>query len=140
MDEQIRDAKVSKEKIICEKFAVFKDCVYLCTAFPKKMHLGSGFSAVGSAHVWGARGRWFESSNPDQSKEDEFSLILFFIDSSSYQLMEIATSCSPASRAAFISLPPPSTLQRLMSSPSTASIFNLPSCDFASRPATVLRV
>ena len=26
---------------------------------------GSGFSAVGSAHVWGARGRWFESSNPD---------------------------------------------------------------------------
>ena len=29
---------------------------------------GSGFSAVGSAHVWGARGRWFESSNPDQKK------------------------------------------------------------------------
>ena len=28
----------------------------------------SGFSAVGSAHVWGARGRWFESSNPDQTK------------------------------------------------------------------------
>ena len=28
----------------------------------------SGFSAVGSAHVWGARGRWFESSNPDQKK------------------------------------------------------------------------
>ena len=26
----------------------------------------SGFSAVGSAHVWGARGRWFESSNPDR--------------------------------------------------------------------------
>ena len=25
----------------------------------------SGFSSVGSAHVWGARGRWFESSNPD---------------------------------------------------------------------------
>ena len=25
----------------------------------------SGFGAVGSAHVWGARGRWFESSNPD---------------------------------------------------------------------------
>lgn len=24
-----------------------------------------GFGAVGSAHVWGARGRWFESSNPD---------------------------------------------------------------------------
>ena len=31
-------------------------------------HLGSGFSAVGSAHVWGARGRWFESSNPDKRK------------------------------------------------------------------------
>ena len=29
---------------------------------------GSGFSAVGSAHVWGARGRWFESSNPDKSE------------------------------------------------------------------------
>ena len=29
---------------------------------------GSGFSAVGSAHVWGARGRWFESSNPDKKK------------------------------------------------------------------------
>ena len=28
----------------------------------------SGFSAVGSAHVWGARGRWFESSNPDITK------------------------------------------------------------------------
>ncbi len=28
----------------------------------------SGFSAVGSAHVWGARGRWFESSNPDKRK------------------------------------------------------------------------
>ena len=28
----------------------------------------SGFSAVGSAHVWGARGRWFESSNPDNKK------------------------------------------------------------------------
>ena len=31
---------------------------------------GTGFSAVGSAHVWGARGRWFESSNPD-SKQDK---------------------------------------------------------------------
>ena len=29
------------------------------------LHPLSGFSAVGSAHVWGARGRWFESSNPD---------------------------------------------------------------------------
>ncbi len=28
----------------------------------------SGFSAVGSAHVWGARGRWFESSNPDTNE------------------------------------------------------------------------
>lgn len=26
----------------------------------------TGFGAVGSAHVWGARGRWFESSNPDK--------------------------------------------------------------------------
>jgi hypothetical protein len=29
----------------------------------------SGFGAVGSAHVWGARGRWFESSNPDLIKK-----------------------------------------------------------------------
>ena len=36
----------------------------------------SGFSAVGSAHVWGARGRWFESSNPDQMKEAENQTIL----------------------------------------------------------------
>ncbi len=28
----------------------------------------SGFGAVGSAHVWGARGRWFESSNPDRKE------------------------------------------------------------------------
>ena len=41
---------------------------------------GSGFSAVGSAHVWGARGRWFESSNPDQiEKELDFPTpFLFF--------------------------------------------------------------
>ena len=36
--------------------------------FQKKQYEGSGFSAVGSAHVWGARGRWFESSNPDRSE------------------------------------------------------------------------
>ena len=33
--------------------------------FASAIRKGSGFSAVGSAHVWGARGRWFESSNPD---------------------------------------------------------------------------
>ena len=42
----------------------------------------SGFSAVGSAHVWGARGRWFESSNPDGMKEADnlmvISLFRFF--------------------------------------------------------------
>ena len=36
----------------------------LLTFAPQNLHL-SGFGAVGSAHVWGARGRWFESSNPD---------------------------------------------------------------------------
>ena len=36
----------------------------------------SGFSAVGSAHVWGARGRWFESSNPDRTKKAENQTIL----------------------------------------------------------------
>ena len=40
---------------------------------------GSGFSAVGSAHVWGARGRWFESSNPDnkQGYRAGFSAVSF---------------------------------------------------------------
>ena len=62
MDVQIRDAKVSKEKIICEKFAVFKDCVYLCTAFPKKCiqdrdlaqlvaHTSGGREVAGSSPV-----------------------------------------------------------------------------------------
>ncbi len=39
---------------------------------------GSGFSAVGSAHVWGARGRWFESSNPDQKKKMSIRCSSFF--------------------------------------------------------------
>lgn len=34
-----------------------------------------GFGAVGSAHVWGARGRWFESSNPDLTKRADNRLI-----------------------------------------------------------------
>ena len=51
------------------KFARFKKTLYLCSAFKERAAFkGSGFSAVGSAHVWGARGRWFESSNPDQKK------------------------------------------------------------------------
>ena len=40
----------------------------------------SGFSAVGSAHVWGARGRWFESSNPDSiynERKDDLHLSFF---------------------------------------------------------------
>ena len=47
----------------------------VCTfALAKRHHtlestMVAGFSAVGSAHVWGARGRWFESSNPDQKEE-----------------------------------------------------------------------
>ena len=57
-----------------------------------------------------------------------------------YQSKLITFSCSPASMAAFISLPPLCTLQRLMSSPSTASIFNFPICDLASRPATILMI
>ena len=45
------------------KFARLKKTTYLCT---RLQAIRSGFSAVGSAHVWGARGRWFESSNPDR--------------------------------------------------------------------------
>ena len=50
------------------KFGVSNKNNYLCS------RKSSGFSAVGSAHVWGARGRWFESSNPDSSK----AKILYF--------------------------------------------------------------
>ena len=39
----------------------------------------SGFSAVGSAHVWGARGRWFESSNPDIKSERIERFPRFFV-------------------------------------------------------------
>ena len=38
----------------------------------------SGFSSVGRVHVWGARGRWFESSNPD-IKRKGISLSFLFI-------------------------------------------------------------
>ncbi len=40
-------------------------CIRICDSQELLLLTGSGFSAVGSAHVWGARGRWFESSNPD---------------------------------------------------------------------------
>ncbi len=43
---------------------------YLCT------HKGTGCSAVGSAHVWGARGRKFESCHPDLIKSTESLTIL----------------------------------------------------------------
>ena len=39
----------------------------------------SGFSAVGSAHVWGARGRWFESSNPDKVQAADYQRFGFFL-------------------------------------------------------------
>ena len=43
----------------------------------------SGFSSVGRVHVWGARGRWFESSHPDFYKRDMISsrdyVSLFFL-------------------------------------------------------------
>lgn len=57
------------------KFGVSNKNNYLCS------RKSSGFSAVGSAHVWGARGRWFESSNPDINKrvENQYGFRLFFI-------------------------------------------------------------
>ena len=39
---------------------------------------GTGCSAVGSAHVWGARGRKFESCHPDLRKSEAF-LLRFFV-------------------------------------------------------------
>ena len=58
------------------KFGRFKKTLYLCTRFQRNHILGSGFSAVGSAHVWGARGRWFESSNPDRTEKAKSQMIL----------------------------------------------------------------
>ena len=49
---------------------------------------GSGFSAVGSAHVWGARGRWFESSNPDEKKKlkiNRLQLLSLFLKVTQYR-------------------------------------------------------
>ena len=40
-------------KKMARKFGQTEKCVYFCTRISA------------SAHVWGARGRWFESSNPD---------------------------------------------------------------------------
>ena len=56
-----------------------------CT-FATAYKQGSGFSAVGSAHVWGARGRWFESSNPDQIEVQAavYSSLDFFFYSNSF--------------------------------------------------------
>ena len=55
-----------------QKFGCFEKTPYLCSR-------KTGFSAVGSAHVWGARGRWFESSNPDtKARESKDSLAFCF--------------------------------------------------------------
>ena len=69
---------ISFLKKVGGNFACFKKTPYLCTRLRAKR---SGFSAVGSAHVWGARGRWFESSNPDQNKIQVtgFSSLDFFL-------------------------------------------------------------
>ena len=64
-----RSSFLSKKKKKLQENLVVSEKV--CTFAPANarkhcMKQGSGFSAVGSAHVWGARGRWFESSNPDK--------------------------------------------------------------------------
>ena len=65
----------------------------LCTfapAFDKirvgAKHKGSGFSAVGSAHVWGARGRWFEFSNPDRKMGNRKVSHLFLLNSHIFEV------------------------------------------------------
>ena len=54
----------------------------------------SGFSAVGSAHVWGARGRWFESSNPDQKEACQQTYPLFLFYEMKYRLNRRDYPCS----------------------------------------------
>ena len=59
-----KQKKLQENLVVSEKVCTFAPA----NAEKHCMKQGSGFSAVGSAHVWGARGRWFESSNPDQRK------------------------------------------------------------------------
>ena len=68
-------------------FGGFRKTLYLCTRKNGDNTVdasGSGLSAVGSAHVWGARGRWFESSSPDQEEkaESRMTLSLFSVNPS----------------------------------------------------------
>ena len=56
--------KLQKNLAISEKHTTFAPAKQENLLFKQ----GSGLSAVGSAHVWGARGRWFESSSPDQEE------------------------------------------------------------------------
>ena len=68
-------------------FGGFRKTLYLCTRKNGDNAVdasGSGLSAVGSAHVWGARGRWFESSSPDQEEkaESRMTLSLFSVNPS----------------------------------------------------------
>ena len=75
-----KQKKAAKNLVVSKKRSTFAPAK-IGKHLPSK---GSGFSAVGSAHVWGARGRWFESSNPDQKEKAENQQILGLL--SFYQL------------------------------------------------------
>ena len=64
----------------CKNCTSFGNLQYLCTR-------KSGFSAVGSALRSGRRGRWFESSNPDQAVESRLLSTAFFVFCSSVCLV-----------------------------------------------------
>ena len=53
--------------------------IWLCRDWWLSLHANSGCSAVGSAHVWGARGRQFESGHPDNSVKRKANGFPFFV-------------------------------------------------------------
>ena len=57
--------KVTKKQRKTENFSVFTFHFSLFFVPLQRKLQGTGCSAVGSAHVWGARGRKFESCHPD---------------------------------------------------------------------------
>ncbi len=77
-------------------FCRFQKNSYLCGPL-------TGSGAVGSARVWGARGRWFESSLPDKSKNNRQIFWRLFSSAKPYVFADekLKKGVSSANRAVF---------------------------------------
>lgn len=77
-------------------FCRFQKNSYLCGPL-------TGSGAVGSARVWGARGRWFESSLPDKSKNNRQNFWRLFSFAKPYVFADekLKKGVSSANRAVF---------------------------------------